>query len=120
MTTKTADLTAAYEASFYTICGAGGPLEDWVTGVSEELADAGVGTPAEWFQTTGHEVNEFASTRGTVTNPFKEDLTILMFPLTGLKGGKLAIFKLMAGDRWFDDIVDNMAADESDDQESDA
>lgn len=33
---------------------------------------------------------------------------MLMFPLDGLNVGKLAMFKIRFGVRWFDDIVDNM------------
>ena len=32
----------------------------------------------------------------------------LAFPLDGLNVNKLAILKLQLGDRWFDDIVDNL------------
>jgi hypothetical protein len=115
---KTADLTQAYEGSFYTICGAGGELAEWQTGMETWLAKEGIGKPADWYQTTGGAVNEYAGTRGEVINPFKDDLTIIMFPLEGLHVGKLAIFKTMAGDRWFDDIVQNMVADaEAEDEE---
>lgn len=103
-----ADLHEAYIGSYYTICGAGGALEDWSTGIQEVFTDRGIGTVTEWYQTTGGAINDFAGARGNVTNPFKDDLTVIMFPLTGLNQGMLAIAKLMAGDRWFDDLVDNM------------
>lgn len=40
-------------------------------------------------------------------NAYQEDLTCLMFPLDGLDCGRLAMFRLRAQDKWFDDIVDN-------------
>jgi hypothetical protein len=105
---QTANLAEAYAGSFYTISGAGAPLEDWEAGMNGLLEQNEIGKPSAWFQTTGRDVNKFAAARGTVTNPFQDDLTIIMFPLTGLAGAKLSIFKVMAGDRWFDDLVDNM------------
>ena len=43
----------------------------------------------------------------TGTNRYPDDLHCLAFSLNGLDIGKLAMFKLDWGDRWFDDIVDN-------------
>ena len=43
----------------------------------------------------------------TGDNRYDDNLTFLAFPLDGLDVGKLAIFKLQMGDRWFDDVVDN-------------
>lgn len=43
----------------------------------------------------------------TGDNAYPDGLTFLMFPLTGLNMGRLAIFKILMSDRWFDDIVDN-------------
>ena len=42
-------------------------------------------------------------------NRYPDDITFLAFPLDGLDIGKLAMFKLKMGDRWFDDIIDNNA-----------
>lgn len=105
---KTANLSEAYEGSYYTICGAGGDLAEWQSGITEALKEIGI--PTGWCQTTGGAINEFAATKGTVTNPFKDDLTVIMFASCGegMDTGKLALFKLQMGDRWFDDIVDNM------------
>lgn len=112
-----ADLAQAYDGSFYTILGTGGDLAEWRTGVEHELEKRGIGKPAAWFQTTGGAINEYAAQHGEVTDPFPADLTCLMFPLSGLNGAGLAIFKLMAGDRWFDDIVQNMVESADDDDE---
>ncbi len=40
-------------------------------------------------------------------NAYQDNLTCLMFPLDGLNAGRLAMFRLRMGDKWFDDIVDN-------------
>lgn len=111
---KAADLTAAREGSYYTIAGAGGNLNQWVEGYEKALAEAGIGKPVGWYQTTGAKVNEFRRTtagRGDdvhADDKFQDDLTLLLFPLDGLNVAKLAIFKLEWQDRWFDDVVDNM------------
>lgn len=105
-----ADLDAAFNGSYYTILGAGGDLNEWVAGYNGLLQQAGIGTPAGWFTTTGQAINEYAATKGTVGDPFADDLTCLMFQLDGLNGGALAMFKLQMQDRWFDDIVGNMVA----------
>lgn len=43
----------------------------------------------------------------TGNNAYTNRFTFLMFPLDGLDISKLAIFRLQARDKWFDDIVDN-------------
>lgn len=99
------DLQAAYDGSFYTICGAGGDAQEWVEGYEKALEHEGIGKPVEWLQTSGACINLFA---GDNHDPFSDDLNILLFPLEGLEVGKLAMFKLAMQDRWFDDIIDNM------------
>lgn len=104
------DLKQADDGSFYTICGAGGDLEDWVTGLTELLEKEAIGKPLAWFQTTGREVNRYAG-RGYLLadrDMFASDLTILMFDWQGMDMSRLAIFKIKMEDRWFDDIVANM------------
>lgn len=106
-TLEAEDLERAYDGSFYTISGAGGDLDEWVEGYEKMLAElADIDKPTEWFQTTGAAVNEFAGENNT--NPFLDDCVLLLFPLDGLNIGALAMFKLAAGDRWFDDVIDNM------------
>lgn len=118
---ETANLATAFEGSYYTILGAGGDLSDWTKGIAEFLDERGIGIPQKFFTTTGKDINAFAEARGEVApdDHFPADLTVLMFPLDGLDGGKLAIFRLLAGDRWFDDVVNNMvaAADDADEDE---
>lgn len=101
-------LQAAYRGSFYTICGAGGELSDWVTGMNEALVEDEIGEPVAWYSTTGSAVNRFAGSGVKPQDQFPEDLTILLFPLEGLDVGKLALFKIKAEDRWFDDVIQNM------------
>jgi hypothetical protein len=116
MTTTPADLEAAYAGSYYTILGAGGDMNEWIDGITDMFVERGIGTPQAWFTTTGKAINDFAEARGPVPalQHFQDELTVLMFKLDGLHGGKLAMFKVMAGDRWFDDVVDNMVDDNED------
>jgi hypothetical protein len=114
------DLDDAYENSYYTILGAGGDLDEWINGYNALLQESGIGTPEEWFTTTGKEINEYAAIKvGAVTNPFADNLTVLMFRLDGLNASRLAIFKLRNQDRWFEDIVDNMTEHEYEEDDSD-
>lgn len=116
MTHTPADLEAAYAGSYFTILGAGGDLNEWIEGITDVLAEKGIGAPQGWFTTTGKDINEFAEARGNVAyhQHFQDDLTVLMFKLDGLDGGKLAMFKIIAAARWFDDVVDNMVDDVED------
>jgi len=106
------DLQEAYGGSYYAIVGTGDPLDEWVTNYEELLEKKGIGKPEEWVMTTGESVNAFAGAtlKGEIhaRDKVKSDLTILLFPLAGLEVGRLAIFKAMMQDRWFDDIIDNM------------
>lgn len=113
MNTLTAEgLAAAEGGSYYTISGCGEPLDEWVAGYEKELKDREIGTPTEWFSASGDSINLYATEKhGVPLRPedkFKGDLTLLMFPLTGLDVGRLAMFKLQMDDRWFDDVVANM------------
>lgn len=107
-----ADLAQAQAGSYYAIAGAGGPLGDYIAAVETFLETEGVGTPQEWFTTQGYEVNEYAritKRREILPNDkFPPGLTFLLFPLDGLDIGRLAVIKLQMGDRWFDDMVENM------------
>lgn len=107
-----ADLAKAYEGSYYFIAGAGGDLAEWTTGYEGLLAEAEIGKPTQWLQTNGATVNMFAVEKkgGQIEDRdcFPGDLTCLLFPLDGLHAGRLAMFKIQAQDRWFDDVVQNM------------
>ena len=65
----------------------------------------GIGKPKTFYIFSGKLTNEFAGQNG---DPFKEDIIMLAFSHEGLNVGKLAVFKVGMGDRWFDDIIDNM------------
>ena len=67
----------------------------------------GIGVPKKFNTWTGKEMNDEYKLTGD--NRYRNDLNFLAFSLDGLNIGKLAIFKLHMGDRWFDDIVDNNA-----------
>lgn len=99
------DFDSFYNGSWYTITGAGGDLDEWVKGYNELFSKAGIGTPVGYVTFKGADMNEKYDLRGSVRYP--DDLTFIAFPLDGLDVGKLAMFKLKMGDRWFDDIVDN-------------
>ena len=96
-----------YKESWYTIIGCGGELKEWKDGYNKLLNERGIGTPKEWIHFTGKEMNEEYDLKGS--NAYPDNLNFLAFSLEGLNIGKLAIFKLQAQDRWFDDIVDNNA-----------
>lgn len=98
-------LQKAYEGSYYTIEGCGGDLEEWKKGYEEQLKIADIGKPIKWIEFTGKDMNEIYNLSGN--NRYQDDFHFLAFPLDGLNVGKLAMFKLAMGDRWFDDIVDN-------------
>lgn len=110
--TTLTDLAVARNGSYYTIAGCGGDLADWTQGYEKLLKEEGIGTPIEWFTTSGAAVNEFArKARGGEIHPndqYPLDLVFLLFPLNGLVISKLAFFKLGMQDRWFDDIIANM------------
>ncbi|AWN07677.1 hypothetical protein HOT31_gp006 [Microbacterium phage Hendrix] len=113
ITPLTADtLDQAFKGSYYTIAGAGGPLDVWVNGYEELMAERKIGKPSQWFSTTGAEVNAYFLRTGRYPHPddlFKDDITLLLFPLDGVgAGARLPLFKIEMQDRWFDDIIGGM------------
>lgn len=99
------DLEQLYKNDAYTILGAGGELQEWFDGYQELLNEKEIGEILEWYVFTGKDLNRFIG-----THEFKNDITILAFPIENLNIGKLSIFKLMMEDRWFCDVVDNARA----------
>lgn len=95
----------AYAGSWYTITGCGGDITEWEIAYNNLLGQHGIGSDIEWHKFTGREYNEAFHLTGD--NRYPDDLVFLCFPLDALNVGKLAMFKMMMGDRWFDDIVDN-------------
>lgn len=106
--TEAKDLQELYDGSAYTIAGTGGDINEWITGVTDLLEKDECGTPEKWFQFTGKQVNEFAGRIKSRSAEFQDDLTFLAFHIDCMHLGRLAMFKLAARDRWFDDIIDNM------------
>ena len=111
---KKVDLKEAYNHSYYTILGADGDLQEWVDEYEKMLKEEGIGKPLEWFTCKGKDVNTEFNLQGN--NKFQNNLTLLFFKLDGLAIGKLSIFKVRMGDRWFDDVIDN-SVEESEDEE---
>ena len=105
MKIKNEVLRKAYNGSYYTIVGVGGDLNEWKNGYSSWLEREGIGHISEWIDFVGKDMNdEFNFIK---SNRYPDSLHFLAFPLDGLDVGKLAMFKMRMGDRWFDDIVDN-------------
>ena len=101
------DFDKLYNGSWFTIEGAGGDLNEWKEGLQDMLNQEGIGTIQEWETFSGKEMNDNYNLTGH--NRYPDDLTFLCFSLDGLEIGKLAMFKMRFGARWFDDIVDNNA-----------
>lgn len=95
----------AYDGWFYTILGAGGKLSDWYNGYQELCTKEGIGKIKQWYKTKGKVLNTAYDLQGK--ERFPDDLNILMFDYRGMNVGKLAMFKLRMGDRWFNDVIDN-------------
>lgn len=102
---REAVFNAAYEGSYYTIIGCGGECNEWVKGYCGQLEEIGIGTPKEFFTFTGADMNAAYGLTGN--NAYQDELHCIMFSLNGLEVVKLAVFKQLMMDRWFDDIVDN-------------
>ena len=105
MIIKNEILRKAYKGSYYTISGAGGDLNEWKNGYGSWLEREGIGSINEWVEFAGKDVNDEFGLTGN--NRYPDNLHFLAFPLDGLDVGKLSMFKIRMGDRWFDDIVDN-------------
>jgi hypothetical protein len=96
-----------YKGWHLTIEGAGSDngFQDWFDGINEQLKKREIGQFKEMFIFTGKQMNTVY--RLTGSNAYPSDLTMIAIPLDGLDQGKLAMFKLQFGARWFTDIVDN-------------
>lgn len=105
----------AYDRWFYTILGAGGDINEWIQGYQDLCDKEGIGTIKQWYRTTGKVLNDAYDLIGG--HRFKANLNILMFDYEGMDVGKLAIFKLKMGDRWFTDVIDNSVRHSQEEQE---
>lgn len=103
---KSKTLGEAYKGSYYTISGAGGDIQEWKSGYQELLDKENIGKISEWIEFTGEDINTEYSLSDEKRYP--DNFQFLAFPLDGLDIPKLAMFKIRMGDRWFDDIVDNL------------
>lgn len=114
---ENADLDAAYNGSYYTIIGVSADeFDKWVNLYKDALAEAKIGEPVKWFIATAEAVNGHFGLKPRKSDqypafPAGKDFNLLMFPLDGLNIGKLAMFKIANGDRWFDDVIDNRRRD---------
>ena len=107
-------LSKLYRKSAYTIVGCGGNLEEWTEGYNKMLEEKGIGTVKHFYRFTGRQVNNYFNLKGE--NRFDDKLTFLAFYNDGLNIGKLAMFKLAMGDRWFDDLIDNRIEEEGEEE----
>lgn len=101
-------LDKAYKGAYFTIIGAGGPLEDWEEGIQSLFDQEKIGKVSEWITVTGADMNKKYKLKGS--NVYPDDLTFLMCSLDGLNKEKLAAFRLKfdpTSMKWFNDIVDN-------------
>jgi len=101
------DFEQLYNESAFTIEGCGGELTEWMEGINKLLAEKEIGQVETFYTFKGEDMNNYYDL--TDNNRYPDDLTFLAFPLDNLDVGKLAIFKMQFGARWFDDIVDNNA-----------
>lgn len=106
-------LEEAYNGSYYTIIGCGGDLEEWKNGYQDLLNKENIGEITKWVEFTGKDMNDELELDGD--NRYPDDLHFLAFSLDNLLIPRLAMFKIKMGDRWFDDIVDNLRGNEYED-----
>lgn len=104
------DLNKLYGGSAYTVIGVGGDINEWLDGYEKLLGKEGIGKPKQWYKFSGKLFNNHYN-----TNFFEDKMVFLAFPLDGLHVGKLAMLKLQLGDRWFDDVVDNLTNNQYED-----
>ena len=93
-----------YEGSAFTCIGINDP-EEWFEDLNKEMSEEGIGSVDEMFTFKGKSMNKYYRLEGDHAYP--DDLTFLSFHIDKLDRGKLAMYKLRIGARWFDDIVDN-------------
>ena len=95
----------AYTGSYYTIIGVADENEQ-KEGYQKIFDEQKIGKIKKWYSFTGKEFNDYYEPVGT--DRFRDGVHFLAFPLDGLNVNKLAILKLQLGDRWFDDVVDDL------------
>lgn len=102
-----------YNNSAFTFEGLGfDDFDELKDQINECLEEENIGTvkSENFFTYSGKDMNDYYHLTGT--NRYPDNLTFVSFLLDGLDIGKLAMFKLRIGARWYDDIVDNNLARE--------
>ena len=94
-----------YKNWAYTVIGAGGNLNEWMSGINKLLAENNIGKVNQFYVFKGKDMNEKYKLSGDVAYP--DDLTFIAFTTENLNVAKLSIFRLRMQDHWFTDIVDN-------------
>ncbi len=96
-----------YNNSAFTFEGLGfDDFDELKDQINECLEEENIGTvkSENFFTYSGKDMNDYYHLTGT--NRYPDNLTFVSFLLDGLDIGKLAMFKLRIGARWFDDITD--------------
>lgn len=95
-----------YDCSAFTFIGIA--IEsDTLHQINDCMVGAGLNYVDEFYTYTGNDMNKLYDLHGD--NRYPNDLHFLSFKNDNQDIGKLAMFKLRIGARWFDDIVDNNA-----------
>ena len=99
-----------YNNSAFTFEGLGfDDFDELKDQINECLEEENIGTvkSENFFTYSGKDMNDYYHLTGT--NRYPDNLTFVSFLLDSLDIGKLAMFKLRIGARWFDDIVNSNA-----------
>ena len=99
-----------YNNSAFTFEGLGfDDFDELKDQINECLEEENIGTvkSENFFTYSGKDMNDYYHLTGT--NRYPDTLTFVSFLLDDLDIGKLAMFKLRIGARWFDDIVNSNA-----------
>jgi hypothetical protein len=95
-----------YEKSAFTILGSPDAMTT-VMDLITALGKIGINYANKFFVFSGADMNTRYGLTGN--NRYQDGLTCISFMQTDQEIGRLAIFKMQVGARWFDDIVDNNA-----------
>jgi len=99
-------LKEIYMKSQSTIVGAGGPIQEWIDGISEWMKENDFGEMSGIVVFKGKDVNRIWNLEGN--NRFQDDVTFLSWSNDKIKNmNRYCIERFKMGIRWFDDIIDN-------------
>ena len=102
-----------YNKSAFTFEGLGfDNFDELKDQINETLEQENIGRvkSENFFTYKGKDMNDYYGLTGS--NRYPDDLTFVSFLFDGLDIGRLAMFKIRIGARWFDDIVSNNLARE--------